>query len=160
MTQYIVDLGLGNVFAFLGAALAFLLAGIGSSIGVSIAGQAGSGVVAEDTDKFVNVMILEALPSTQGIYGFVIAFMIISKITAAGAGGLDIPSGVYLLMAALPMGIVGMFSAIYQGKVAAASIGIVAKRSQDMVKGIILTLMVELFAIFAILVSILMIGRV
>jgi len=153
--EFILSNNLGDIFAFLGAALAFILAGIGSSIGVAIAGQAGSGVVAEDGEKFVSVMILEALPSTQGIYGFVIAFMIISKI-----GNLDVQTGLFLLIAALPMGLVGIFSGIYQGKVSAASIGIVAKRSQDMVKGIILTLMVELFAIFAILVSILMIGKV
>jgi len=154
-SDFILPNNLGDVFAFLGAALAFLLAASGSAKGVSIAGEAGSGVVAEDGEKFVSVMILEALPSTQGIYGFVIAFMIISKI-----GGLDIADGMFLLMAGLPMGFVGMFSGVYQGRVAAASIGIVAKRSQDMVKGIILTLMVELFAIFAILVSILMIGKV
>ncbi|MBN2557122.1 MAG: V-type ATP synthase subunit K [Clostridia bacterium] len=149
----------GNFFAVLGAALAFFLAGAGSAKGVSIAGEAASGVVAEDGDKFVSVMILEALPSTQGIYGFVIAFMIMAKMTELGSA-LDVNSGVALLIAGLPIGIVGMFSAIYQGRVAAASIGIVAKRSSDMVKGIILTLMVELFAIFAILISILMIGRV
>ncbi|MFO7612131.1 MAG: V-type ATP synthase subunit K [Clostridia bacterium] len=149
----------GNFFAVLGAAVAFFLAGAGSAKGVSIAGEAASGVVAEDGDKFVSVMILEALPSTQGIYGFVIAFMIMAKMTELGSA-LDVNSGIALLIAGLPIGIVGMFSAIYQGRVAAASIGIVAKRSSDMVKGIILTLMVELFAIFAILISILMIGRV
>jgi V/A-type H+-transporting ATPase subunit K len=149
----------GNFFAILGAAVAFFLAGAGSAKGVSIAGEAASGVVAEDSDKFVSVMILEALPSTQGIYGFVIAFMIMAKMTDLGTA-LTAGQGIALLIAGLPIGIVGMFSGIYQGRVAAASIGIIAKRSSDMVKGIILTLMVELFAIFAILISILMIGRV
>jgi len=149
----------GNFFAILGAALAFFLAGAGSAKGVSIAGEAASGVVAEDSDKFVSVMILEALPSTQGIYGFVIAFMIMAKMTELGAA-IDASSGLVLLIAGLPIGIVGLFSGIYQGRVGAASIGIIAKRSSDLVKGIILTLMVELFAIFALLISILMIGRV
>lgn len=149
----------GNFFAILGAALAFFLAGAGSAKGVSIAGEAASGVVAEDGDKFVSVMILEALPSTQGIYGFVIAFMIMAAMTELGSGITD-AQGLTLLIAGLPIGIVGMFSGIYQGRVSAASIGIVAKRSSDLVKGIILTLMVELFAIFALLISILMIGRV
>lgn len=149
----------GNFFAILGAALAFFLAGAGSAKGVSIAGEAASGVVAEDTDKFVSVMILEALPSTQGIYGFVIAFMIMAKITEVGTA-ITAAQGIALLIAGLPIGIVGLFSGVYQGRVAAASIGIIAKRTSDMVKGIILTLMVELFAIFAILISILMIGRV
>ena len=149
----------GNFFAILGAAVAFFLAGAGSAKGVSIAGEAASGVVAEDSDKFVSVMILEALPSTQGIYGFVIAFMIMAKMTDLGTA-LTAGQGIALLIAGLPIGIVGLFSGVYQGRVAAASIGIIAKRSSDMVKGIILTLMVELFAIFAILISILMIGRV
>ncbi len=148
----------GNFFAILGAALAFFLAGAGSAKGVSIAGEAASGVVAEDSEKFVSVMILEALPSTQGIYGFVIAFMIMAKMTELGAGITE-ASGLTLLIAGLPIGIVGLFSGVYQGRVGAASIGIIAKRSSDLVKGIILTLMVELFAIFALLISILMIGR-
>ncbi len=145
----------GDLWAFAGAALAFLLAGIGSSKGVSIAGEAASGVVAEDPGKFVPVMILEALPSTQGIYGFVTAFMILGK-----TGNLSMSGGMLLFAAALPIAFVGLVSAIMQGRVAAASIGIVAKRSEEMVKGIVLTLMVEVFAIFALLVSILMLGRV
>ena len=145
----------GDFWAFMGAAIAFLLAGIGSSKGVGIAGEAASGVVAEDPDKFVPVMILEALPSTQGIYGFVIAFMILGR-----TGGLSIEGGLFILMAALPIAFVGLVSGIIQGRVAAASIGIVAKRSDALVKGIVLTLMVELFALFAFLVSMQIIGRV
>ncbi|MFA5340573.1 MAG: V-type ATP synthase subunit K [Clostridia bacterium] len=155
MLKYVLENNLGDVLAILGAAVCFLLAASGSAKGVAMAGQVGSGVVAEDSSKFVPVMILEALPSTQGIYGFVVAFMIIGKL-----GGLNLSDGMSLMAAALPAGIVGLISAIFQGKVAAASIGIVAKRSNDMVKGIVLTLMVELFAIFGLLVSILMIGKV
>lgn len=155
MIQYLFENVSGDIWAFFGAGLAFFLAAIGSSIGVGTAGGAASGVVAEDSDKFVPVMILEALPSTQGIYGFVVAFMISGNI-----GGLNLEQGLSFMMAALPAGIIGMVSAIYQGKVAASAIGIVAKRSEDMVKGIILTLMVELFAIFALLISILMIGQI
>lgn len=155
MLKYVLENNLGDVLAILGAAVGFLLAASGSAKGVATAGQVGSGVVAEDGSKFVPVMILEALPSTQGIYGFVVAFLIINKL-----GDLNLADGMSLMIAALPAGIVGLISAIFQGKVAAASIGIVAKRSNDMVKGVVLTLMVELFAIFGMLVSILMIGKV
>jgi len=155
MLKYVLENNLGDVLAILGAAVCFLLAASGSAKGVAMAGQVGSGVIAEDSSKFVPVMILEALPSTQGIYGFVVAFMIIGKL-----GGLDLADGMSLMAAALPAGVVGLISAIFQGKVAAASIGIVAKRSNDMVKGIVLTLMVELFAIFGLFVSILMLGNV
>ena len=63
----------GVSLAILGAALAALLAGIGSSIGVGIAGRAAAGVVTEDPEKFSKVLILQLLPGTQGIYGLLIA---------------------------------------------------------------------------------------
>ena len=143
-------------WAVLGAAVAFLIAAIGSAKGVYIVGLASAGLVAEDSNKFVPAMILEALPSTQGIYGFVAAFMILGKLSP----DLSIEKGLMLFLASLPIAIVGAFSAIYQGKVAASAVGIVAKRSSDMVKGMILALTVELFALFALLVTILMIGKV
>ncbi len=155
MIKYLFENVSGDLWALFGAGLAFFLSGIGSSIGVGIAGGAAAGVVAEDSDKFVPCMILEALPSTQAIYGFVVAFLISGNI-----GGLNLEQGLGFLMAALPAGIVGLVSAIYQGKVSAASIGIVARRSEDMVKGVIFALMVELFAIFGLLISIILIGQV
>ena len=72
---------LGGFFAILGAAVAFFVAGIGSSKGVGTAGEAGAGVLTEDPGKFGPVMVMEALPSTQAIYGFVIAFLILAKIS-------------------------------------------------------------------------------
>jgi V/A-type H+-transporting ATPase subunit K len=155
MIKFLFETLSGDIWAFLGAGLAFFLSGIGSSIGVGTAGGAAAGVVTEDSDKFVPCMILEALPSTQAIYGFVVAFMISGNI-----GGLSLEQGLGYLMAALPAGIVGLVSAIYQGKVASASIGIVARRSEDMVKGVIFALMVELFAIFGLLISIILVGQV
>lgn len=145
----------GDLWAYLGAAFAFLLAGVGSTKAVGMAGEAGAGVLTEDPDKFVPVMILEALPSTQGIYGFVTVFMILDKI-----GGLSIADGLYLFAAALPIAIVGFLSAKAQGRVAAASINIIAKRADALVKGIVITLAVEMFAILAVLVSILMINNI
>ena len=64
---------LGGVYALLGAAVAALLAGIGSAVGVAIAGQAAAGVVTEDPAKFSKVLILQLLPGTQGIYGLLVA---------------------------------------------------------------------------------------
>lgn len=50
----------GNVFALIGAAIT-ALAGIGSAMGVGIAGQAAAGVLAEDPKKFGKTLILQAL---------------------------------------------------------------------------------------------------
>ena len=66
----------GNTLALLGAAIASL-AGIGSAIGVSVAGQAAAGVITEDPKKFGKTLVLQLLPGTQGIYGFVVALILL-----------------------------------------------------------------------------------
>ena len=144
----------GQLIALLGAAFAFFVAGIGSSKGVGIAGQVGAGVLSQDPSKFGSVMILEALPSTQAIYGFVIAFLIIGKIDPS----LTLTQGLHLFAAALPVGIVGCISAIYQGKVAASGIQLISKHPEAIGSAITLALMVEMFAILSLIVSILLIG--
>jgi V/A-type H+-transporting ATPase subunit K len=144
----------GQNLAYLGAAIAFLVAGLGSSKGVGLAGQTGAGILTEDPSKFGSVMLLEALPSTQAIYGFVIAFLIIGKIS----GTMTLADGMHYLAAGLPVGVVGWISAIYQGKVASSGIQLIGKRPETLGSAITLALMVEMFAILSLIVSILMIG--
>ena len=66
---------LGIAFAVLGAVVSALVAGIGSAIGVGMAGQAAAGVVTEEPSLFSKVLILQLLPGTQGIYGLIVAFI-------------------------------------------------------------------------------------
>ncbi len=147
----------GNVWALLGAAVA-ALAGIGSAVGVGIAGQAAAGVLAEDPKKFGKTLILQALPGTQGIYGLLMAFLIFIRIGLLGGGmnDLDMSQGLYIFASGIPIGLVGIWSGIAQGKTAAAGIMLLGKRSDQMAKGIIYAAMVETYAIFALLISILM----
>ena len=98
---------LGIVFALTGAALAALMAGIGSAIGVGMAGEAAAGVVTEDPNKFGKVLILQLLPGTQGIYGLLIAFITLSQIgILGGSGDISIAKGLLYLAACLPMAFV------------------------------------------------------
>ena len=101
---------LGIVYALCGAAIAVLLAGAGSAIGVGIAGQAAAGVVTEDPGKFAKVLILQLLPGTQGLYGLLIGFITLSKIGILGGGlaEVDVTTGLLILAACLPIGIVGL----------------------------------------------------
>ena len=147
----------GQVMALLGAAVA-ALAGIGSAVGVGIAGQAAAGVVGDDPKKFGKTLILQALPGTQGIYGLLMAFLIFVKIGLLGGGMMELTlsQGLYVLASALPIGLVGIWSGIAQGKAAASGIMLLGKRQDQMVKGIIYAAMVETYAIFALLISILM----
>lgn len=147
---------LGLVFALTGAALASLMAGIGSAIGVGIAGQSAAGVVTEDPAKFSKVLIMQLLPGTQGIYGLLIAFITLSQIgLLGGSADVSLAKGLLYLAACLPIALVGLLSAISQGKAAASGIMLVAKRPEQMSKAMIFAAMVETYAILALLVSIL-----
>lgn len=148
----------GQNIAVIGAALAVILAGIGSARGVSMVGEAASGLLTEDPSKFGKVLILQALPGTQGIYGLITAFLIIFKIGLLGTPiELTVADGIYFLMAALPIAIVGYYSAIKQAKVAVAGVNLIAKRPDEVGKAITSAALVETYAIFAVLVSLLMV---
>ncbi len=147
----------GNIWAIFGAVVAFFIAGIGCSIGMGRAGQAGAGVLAEEPNKFGTVMVLQATNCTQAIYGFVVAFLILNKMTG---NSLSIESGLMLFAAAIPTAFVGLVSAIYQGRITVACMQMIAKRGEAMGRALTLILMAEMFAIIALIVSILIIGKV
>lgn len=149
----------GNNLAILGAALATLLAGIGSAKGVNLVGKAASGLLSEDPSKFGKAMALLALPMTQGIYGLITSFMIMLKIGVFGGTPmvLTISQGAFYLFASLPIAIVGLYSGIKQGEVAAAGVSVLAKRPDQLGKAIMTAALVETYAIFAVLVSIMLV---
>jgi len=150
----------GPFFAALGAALAVSLAGFGSAKGVGIAGEAATGVVVEDPDKFGSTLILTLLPGTQGIYGFLIGFLVLF-FTGMMPGGtmidISLEMGLKIFAACLPVGLVGFVSGVAQGRVSAAGMNIVAKRPDHISKGMLYAAMVETYAIFAFLASLLMV---
>ena len=129
----------GNGWALIGAALAVILAGCGSAYGVGVAGQAAAGVVTEDPSKFAKVLVIQLLPGTQGIYGLLVAFVALSRYGLLGAASseLSVATGLMVMAACLPIGIVGLVSAIHQGKTAVASIGIVAKKPDQFGKAML-----------------------
>lgn len=147
---------LGIAFALLDAALAALLAGIGSAIGVGMAGEAAAGAITEEPGRFGKVLILQLLPGTQGIYGLLIAFITLTQIgIMGGSAEMSLAKGLLYFCACLPMGFVGLYSAIRQARASVASIGMFCKRPETFGKAIILPAMVETYAILALLISIL-----
>lgn len=147
---------LGIVFALIGAALAALMAGIGSAIGVGMTGEAAAGVVTEDPNKFGKVLILQLLPGTQGIYGLLIAFIVLTQIGILGGNAnISLAKGLLYFAACTPMAFVGLWSAKRQARAAVAGIQLVSKRPDQMGKSMIFAAMVETYAIFALLISIL-----
>lgn len=152
----------GTTLAMLGAALAALLAGTGSAIGVGMAGEAAAGVLTEDPAKFGQTLLLQALPGTQGIYGLLIAFLIMSKIGLLAGQPVEITlqQGFMIFISALPIAIVGYYSAIAQARASVASIGIIARRPEEIAKGMTYPAMVETYAVLSLLVSFLMLNGI
>ena len=148
----------GKAIALLGAALAAALACIGSAKGTGIAGEAGAGLVSEEPSKSAKVMILQVIPGTQGLYGFVIFFLVFQKVT--GLAEITVSNALEIAVACLPIAFGGLLSAIAQGKVAAASINILAKKPDDWSKGMIMCIVVEFYAILCLLASFLMLNAV
>ena len=149
----------GLPFALLDAGLAAALSGIGSAKGTGMAGEAGTGLLSEDPSKFGKVMILQVIPGTQGLYGLVVWFFAIfgMGLMDGSAMNMDLATGMQYFVACLPMALGGLFSAIAQGRVAAGSINILAKKPDDWSKGMVLCITVEFYAILALLASMLMI---
>ncbi|MBN1405710.1 MAG: V-type ATP synthase subunit K, partial [Candidatus Omnitrophica bacterium] len=139
----------GLVFAILGAVCVMVFSGIGSSIGVALAGQAAAGVMTEDPDKFGLMIPLVGIAGTQGFYGFLLGFLVITKLNLLGEV-IKVPTvsqGLQFLCIGALVGIVELASAVYQGKVAVGSIGIVAKKKEEAGKAIVLPVFVEIYAI-------------
>ena len=154
---------LGNIgglaLALLGAGLAAALSGVGSAMRTGIAGEAGAGLLCEDPGKFGKVMILQVIPGTQGLYGLVVWFFAIFRmgLLSGTLPELTVAQGMQYFVACLPMALGGLLSAIAQGRVAAASINLLAKKPDDWSKGMVLCITVEFYAILSLLASMLMI---
>ncbi len=143
------DLSLGIIMATLGAGLAIVMAGIGSIVGIGYPGRAAAGVLSEDPTKFGRLFLLVVLPGTQGFYGFVAAFLIIGNI----ANVTTLTQGMQLFFASLPIAFTGLLSGIYQGKVCAAGVNLVAKKPREAMKGVIFAAMVETYAVLGLLIT-------
>jgi V/A-type H+-transporting ATPase subunit K len=153
----------GVVLAVLGGAVAVFFAGFGSCIGIGIAGQAANGLLGEDPERFGSLLVFVALPGTQGIYGFIGAFLIIAKIKAffaSSLAGVPIDQGWAIFFAALPVGFGGLVSAVHQGKVCAAGVAMSAKQPEAAMKGVIYAAMVETYSIFGLLATILLLQQI
>ena len=153
---------LGMVLAVLGAAFAAGVAGIGAARGVGLVGEAGAGLLTEKPASFGKVLILQMLPGTQGLYGFLVALLVFIKtgLLSGSPVALTWAQGLYFFAACLPIAIAGYFSAVYQGRVAASGVSMIAKQSTETSKAMILSAMVETYAVLALLISFIAVFRI
>jgi len=148
----------GLAIGFLGASLACGLCCAGSAKGCGLAGEAGTGLLSEDPSYFGKVLILQVIPGTQGLYGLVVFFVAIMQMGLLNGTGADLSfiDGCRYFAACMPIGIGGLVTAKAQGKVAAASVSLLAKNPDHWAKGMILCITVEFYAILSLLASMMM----
>jgi len=147
----------GMTLALVGAGMAALFAGIGSAIGIGIAGRSATGVLSEKPERYGQMFIMVVLPGTQGFYGFLAAFLVMLNLNFFGQGGppeVSATLGLQILAACLPIAFAGLMSAIHQGKVCSGGILMAAKRPEMAFKaGVVYAVMVEVYAVLGLLVT-------
>lgn len=150
----------GMFLALLGASIATVLAGIGSAKGVGKAAQTAMGVLSEDSSKFGKMLVLTLLPGTQGLYGFIVGFLIL---VSCGVLGGDMPTagqGFAYLGASLAIGFGGMFSGFAQGNAAVSGIAMSAKDDKNFSKAMVSITLVEIYALLSFIISLLVVIKV
>lgn len=134
------------LLAYLGVALMLALSGIGSSYGVTYAGNAAIGALKKNPTAFGNYLVLSAMSGTQGLYGFVGYFimkpfvvetMTMTQAAAVFGGG-------------LALGLVAMISAIRQGQVCANGVAAIGNGYNVFAQTLILCVFTELYAILGV----------
>ncbi len=138
-------MSLALILGFIGVGLMVGLSGCGSAIGTSIGGSATVGALKKKEEAFASCLVLSALPGTQGLYGFAAFFVLKDVLTAE----ITMIQGAALFGAGIMMGLAGLLSAIYQGKVCANGIAAIASGSDVFGKTMVLAVFPELYAIVA-----------
>ena len=134
---------MNEMLSFLGLALMVGLTGIGSSIGVTICGNAAVGAMRKN-------------PDSQGLYGFVGFFMAKTALDKLIAAGAITPFAAWAIFGAgLILGIVGLYSAIRQAQVCANGIQAIGSGENVFSATMVMAVFPELYAILALLVAIL-----
>jgi len=171
------DFAWGLPLVFLAAALPAALGFVGSAIGMATAGKAASGVLAEKPELFGKLLLMQALSGSQGIYGLVVAFLVLNFSGVLGAETLPLIVVAFLVLnfsgvlgaetlplisgevglqyffASLPLALSALLSAMMQGKVSAGGILTLAKDETMVGKAMILAAMIETWAIFGVLIT-------
>ena len=130
---------MNEILGYLGLGLMLALAGVGSAIGTTIAGNAAEGALKVNPEKSGNYMVLSALPATQGIYGFVAFFMWLGRDFAT--------QGALMFGVGLSVGLVCLISAIRQGMVCANGIVGVSQGHNVFTNTLIYAALPEFYAI-------------
>lgn len=144
------------ILAYLGIALMVILSGVGSAYGVTICGNAVVGAIKKAPKALGSFIALSALPSSQGLYGFVGYFLLSGFLTPE----ITMLQAAAVMGAGLAVGLVGFFSSIRQAQVCANGIAAIGQGHNAFGATMVMAVFPELYAILALLVLILISGTI
>ena len=144
---------LPNILTMTGITMSIVLSGIGSSKGASMISKAAAALISEQPEKFGQSLVLQMMSASQGLYGFIIGFLIFVNLDS----GLTLEVALKYFGAGSIMGLSGFFTAIEQSVAATAGMQILAKKPEHSTKGVLYSAMIETFAIFAFVISVLIV---
>jgi V/A-type H+-transporting ATPase subunit K len=144
------------LLAYLGIAIMVGLSGVGSAYGVTICGNAAVGALKKNPTASGSFIALSALPSSQGLYGFVGYFLLSAYLSPE----LTMGTAAAIFGAGLGLGVVAFFSALRQAQVCANGIAAIGNGHNVFGTTMVLAVFPELYAILALLVLILITGLI
>lgn len=133
------------ILAFIGFGIMIALAGMGSIMGTAQGAMVTVGAIKKRPESFGSYIVLSALPGTQGLYGFA-GFFILQEFISPE---MSILQGAGILGSGIALGLAGLFSGLYQGKVCANGIDAIGSGNDAFGRTIILAVFPELYAIIA-----------
>jgi V/A-type H+-transporting ATPase subunit K len=148
----------GPLWVTMGAIIVAALGGIGSAIAIGKTSSHSAGVLSEKPELFGKLLILMALPGTQGFYAFVVAFLTMQRFgLTSGNPQASLGQGLSMFVMGIFVGLVQLKSAIAQGESALGSIDLTGKHPEESGRAILLPGLVEMYAVLALLVAVLVI---
>jgi V/A-type H+-transporting ATPase subunit K len=131
------------VLAYIGVVLAIGVSGVASVYGVTITGNSSVGAMKKNPDAFGSYLVLSAMPSTQGLYGFLGYFLLknflVPEITWFQAWA--------IFFAGFALGVVNIFACFRQAEVCSNGIAAIGSGHDVFGKTLILAAFPELYCI-------------
>lgn len=139
------------ILAYIGIALMVSMTAFGSVLGLTICGKTVVGAMKKDPTKMGQYIGLSALPSSQGLYGFIGWYFANQLVNPE----MTYQVAIAILLCGLTLGICGLYSAIRQGQVLAQGIAATADGHNVTAATMVMAVFPELYAILGLLVALL-----
>lgn len=149
---------IGPMWVAFGAVIVAALGAVGSGIGIGRTTSHAAGILSEKPELFGKLLVIMALPGTQGFYGFVISFLMMQNFGfIAGKPRGTVGQGLAMFVLGIIIGLVEFKTALDQAHSSLGSLDLTGKRPEESGRAILLPALVETYAILGLVIGFLII---